>query len=45
MRVAEVIFAGPVAAPIALATPALAGHSNAQELAEEAAPSSPCHNL
>ena len=43
MRIAKVIFAGSVAGAIALATPALAGHSDAQKPAEEAATSSPCH--
>jgi len=43
MRIAKVIFAGSVAGAIALATPALARHSDAQKPAEEAATSSPCH--
>lgn len=41
MRIAKVIFAGSVAGAIALATPVLARHSDAQKPAEEAA--SPCH--
>jgi hypothetical protein len=40
MRIAKVIFAGSVA--VALATPALARHSDAQKPAEEAVSSSPC---
>ena len=43
MRIAKVIFAGSVASAIALATPVLAKHSDAQKPAEEAATSSPCH--
>jgi hypothetical protein len=43
MRIATVIFAGSVAGAIALATPALAGHSDDQKQAEAAATSSPCH--
>jgi hypothetical protein len=42
MRIATVIFAGSVAGAIALATPALARHSDAQKPAEEAASSTPC---
>ena len=43
MRIAKVIFAGSVAGTIALATPALARHSDAQKPAEEAASSPACH--
>jgi hypothetical protein len=43
MRIAKVIFAGSVAGAIALATPALARHSDAQKPAEETASSSACH--
>ncbi|HZR86845.1 MAG TPA: hypothetical protein VFB02_08570 [Bradyrhizobium sp.] len=43
MRIAKVIVAGSVAGALALATPALAKHSDAQKPAEEAAVSSPCH--
>jgi hypothetical protein len=42
MRIAKVIFAGSVAGAVALASPASAGHSDAQKPAEEAASSSPC---
>jgi hypothetical protein len=42
MRIAKVIFAGSVAGAVALATPALARHSDAQKPAEEAVSSSPC---
>jgi hypothetical protein len=46
MRIADVIVAGSVAAAIltamALATPALARHSDAQKPAEDAAAASPC---
>ncbi len=42
MRIATVIFAGSLAGAIALATPALARHSDARAPAEEAASSSPC---
>jgi hypothetical protein len=44
MRIAKVIVAGSVAGALALATPALARHSDAQKQAEAtAATSSPCH--
>ena len=43
MRIAKVIVAGSIAGAIALATPALARHSDAQKPAEQAATSSPCH--
>jgi hypothetical protein len=42
MRIAQVIFAGSLVGAIALATPALAKHSDPQKPAEEAATSSPC---
>ncbi len=42
MRIAQVIFAGSVAGAVALATPALARHSDPQKPAEEAAVPSPC---
>jgi hypothetical protein len=42
MQIAKVIFAGSVAGAVALATPALARHSEAQKPAEEAVLSSPC---
>lgn len=43
MRIATVIVAGSLAGAFALATPALAKHSDPQKPAEEAAVSSPCH--
>ena len=44
MRITDVIIAGSVAGAIALATPALARHSDVQKPAEEPAVSSPCHS-
>jgi len=44
MRITEVIIAGSVAGAVALATPALARHSDAQKPAENAAATSPCHS-
>ena len=44
MRIADVIIAGSVAGAVALATPALARHSDAQKPAENAAATSPCHS-
>ena len=43
MRIAKVIVAGSIAGALALATPALARHADAQKPAEEAVVSSPCH--
>jgi hypothetical protein len=45
MRIADVIIAGSVAGAVALATPALARHSDAQKPAEDTATiASPCHS-
>ena len=43
MRIAQVIFAGSVAALTALATPALAKRSDAAKPIEDSAASSPCY--
>jgi hypothetical protein len=43
MRIITVILAGSVAALFALATPALARHSETQKTAEEMTATSPCH--
>ncbi len=43
MRIAQVIFAGSVAALTALATPALAKQSDAAKPIQDSASSSPCY--